>query len=413
MKSKKIKIAVVGGGASGALAVLHLALNSKQSEIEITWFEKNAALWGWARGIAYSTKNLDHLLNVRAEGMSFDPDQKSHFSEWLVRNHPEYSAKDFVPRWLYGSYLEEQQEKIKSLPNLTIRKVDANVTQIDWIENKAHLQNETFDHVILATGWSTWKFHSKGENPWSIPTLTPQSKVLILGTGLTMIDCALSLRNENIHFPIFAVSRNGRLPHVHELPKSYQPGEEMKKALEFSRPPLTLIQWIRLFREEVRRAQDQGANWRSVQDLIRPLLNQIWVGFSKKDRMTFTKRLQPLWDIHRHRMPESSEKTLKQMTRDGRLKIVKAAEIQPSDFQFTFDCTGYSKNNIQSNHELFQDLLSKKLIQPDDLCLGFRSNHSHLHLLGPLNRGEQVESTAIPDIRLQAKAIAQKITSLL
>src|SRR5580704_10632359 len=63
-------IAVVGGGASGALIAAHL-LKCADDDVHLTLIEPRAQV---GRGLAYATENESHRLNVRASNMSAFPD---------------------------------------------------------------------------------------------------------------------------------------------------------------------------------------------------------------------------------------------------------------------------------------------------------------------------------------------------
>src|ERR1700680_3164424 len=72
-------VVIVGGGASGVLLACHL-LRSLSENIRVTLIERNPAI---GRGIAYSTVDPAHLLNVRAANMSAFADDPDHFWQWL------------------------------------------------------------------------------------------------------------------------------------------------------------------------------------------------------------------------------------------------------------------------------------------------------------------------------------------
>ena len=110
-------VAVIGAGFSGTLLTLHL-LRRTTPATQIVLFERNSQ---FARGLAYSTSNPNHLLNVPAGRMSAFGDRPLDFLRWLrgqkeadgCRAPP--TANCFVSRSLYGSYIrhllnEELQE---------------------------------------------------------------------------------------------------------------------------------------------------------------------------------------------------------------------------------------------------------------------------------------------------------------
>ena len=102
--SKRKKVAIIGFGASGIMTFHNLVRfhkNNAKSLLEIYIFDKSPI----NKGIAYSTKNVNHLLNVRAKGMSVVEEDNLHFVSWLKVNGYKYSQEDFVPRVIYGLYL--------------------------------------------------------------------------------------------------------------------------------------------------------------------------------------------------------------------------------------------------------------------------------------------------------------------
>ena len=101
-------LAIIGGGASGTILLLHL-LEQIKYPFSVAILQKGHAA---AKGVAYSTTDPNHLLNVRAGRMSAYADQPDHFVEWLrtQQEYPEALGPDkekeaFVPRYLYGRYL--------------------------------------------------------------------------------------------------------------------------------------------------------------------------------------------------------------------------------------------------------------------------------------------------------------------
>src|SRR5215510_6049917 len=105
-------IGIIGGGFTGALLALHL-LRRCGDQDRIFLIEK-ARRFG--AGLAYSTGNSNHLLNVRAGNMSAFSDEPDHFVEWLRRLPDQTRAiveedppapSSFAPRGLFGSYVQQ------------------------------------------------------------------------------------------------------------------------------------------------------------------------------------------------------------------------------------------------------------------------------------------------------------------
>src|SRR5262245_2605168 len=100
------RVLIIGGGASGVLLAAHL-LRTPQTPLIVTLIEQRAEL---GAGVAYSTNDKDHLLNVRAANMSAYPDDEEHFVRWLRDKVPAVahhlpSPFYFAPRHLYRDYL--------------------------------------------------------------------------------------------------------------------------------------------------------------------------------------------------------------------------------------------------------------------------------------------------------------------
>src|ERR1700734_3013935 len=231
-------VVIIGGGFSGCLTAVNLSRLSN-GPLKITIINQGYPL---GRGIAYSTRNGSHLLNVVARNMSALADQPTHFVEWL-RTRTEYRdepvdrlRRKFLPRRIYGDYLHSllfsrtgaAAEKGIEIETIAAEAIDvgpafggASVALSDGQFVNAH-------RVVLATGnqppanlkingldpanpryfqnpWQDWdsKLGGRTEN------------VILIGTGLTMIDAFLSLKDLDWQGKIYAVSRNGLLPLSH------------------------------------------------------------------------------------------------------------------------------------------------------------------------------------------------------
>lgn len=76
-------VLIVGGGASGVLAAAHLLRADPTSCVTLVEPRDRIGL-----GLAYSTPDRNHLLNVRAGNMSALADAPRHFLTWLsARGH--------------------------------------------------------------------------------------------------------------------------------------------------------------------------------------------------------------------------------------------------------------------------------------------------------------------------------------
>jgi uncharacterized NAD(P)/FAD-binding protein YdhS len=111
-------IIIVGGGASGVLLACHL-LRNPDDDIRVTLIEKRTAI---GRGMAYSTAQPGHLLNVRATNMSAFADDPLHFCRWLAERGGQTCDGQgrpplFAQRYLYGIYIAELITPYLGKPN--------------------------------------------------------------------------------------------------------------------------------------------------------------------------------------------------------------------------------------------------------------------------------------------------------
>src|SRR5262245_27538383 len=193
-------IAIVGAGFTGSLLALHLLQRSRPGD-RIYLIERNAQ---FGRGLAYSTGNPNHLLNVRAGNMSAYADAPDHFVQWLRKLPkatramlPEYPGPTtFVPRGLYGSYIQQQLgdelwrgEHGGNLFLVTDEAVAIHREAAGPRRLSVELavgRRLPVERVVLATG-NLLPRRSKGayfSNPWDEAAtrgLGPEDEVLILG----------------------------------------------------------------------------------------------------------------------------------------------------------------------------------------------------------------------------------------
>src|SRR5262249_16264424 len=95
-------IIVVGAGFSGTALPIHLLRLPHAEPLRIVLVERGQV----AGGVAYSERDNPYLLNVPAGRMSLSSDEPLHFLVYARRSLPKATAEDFLPRELYGQYLE-------------------------------------------------------------------------------------------------------------------------------------------------------------------------------------------------------------------------------------------------------------------------------------------------------------------
>jgi uncharacterized NAD(P)/FAD-binding protein YdhS len=103
---RKPRVVIVGAGAAGALAALHLTREGSRRTTSVDIVLTDPAE-RWARGTAFGPSEEQHLLNVPAAGMSALPQDPSHFVTWRRRHGQGTDPYGFAPRREFARYLDE------------------------------------------------------------------------------------------------------------------------------------------------------------------------------------------------------------------------------------------------------------------------------------------------------------------
>ena len=433
-------VLVVGGGFSGVLTALHLLFDQTGPQVRLV---ERRGVFG--RGLAYSTQHAEHLLNVRAANMSAFPDQLDHFTSWLAE-HRGSGAGPFVTRRVYGEYL---QSMLRAAVDGRFG-VDRLLLEVDEVVDLAPLDGRWraqtsmgrelwSDAVVLATGvaptppppGASSELLASGlyvGDPWRRPIIDDElgSDVLLLGTGLTMVDVALMLERPGRRFT--AISRRGLTPHAH----GEAPPTARRAPLEGS--PVEAL-------AELRRRSRAG-DWREVIDHARESASALWRSWSLVQRRQFLRHARPWWDTHRHRMAPPVAARIREMQQRGDLVVAAGAtqrleldgtqvkvewrprgsrRTQVARFDAVVNCTGQGGDIGRGDPPLLGVLLRRGLIRPDPCSLGVdvdalsrplaQGGHASegLFAVGPITRGGEWEITSVPDIRRQAQDVAGRV----
>jgi uncharacterized NAD(P)/FAD-binding protein YdhS len=437
------RIVIVGGGASGALMAAHL-LRQRPANLSVTIVETRAEL---GRGLAYSTGNPSHLLNVRAANMSAFADDPDHFTRWLPRQAdapaaPEDPKFRFVSRGLYGRYLESLALEHVATHLTVVRDQvrDLSVTSGGVEIALASGAPLRADVAILACGHEGHADESPiYVSPWSEPLgggAPKEATLLILGTGLTMVDTALALEERGHRGPIIAVSRRGLLPHAH---RRVEPLPIDAKSAPFDRDLSAMLAWLR---DLAAGLETRGGDWRAVVDGLRPHTQSIWRAMTPRRRERFLEHARPWWDIHRHRMAPEIAARIGAMIARGGLEIVAgklvdaiaegdgarvtlrrrgSQSLETLNVARIVSCKGVRSNPEESANPLVASLFAQKLARADPLRIGIEVDPDcailgadgrpspSLFAIGPMSQAAFWEIVAVPDIRLQTAALAQRL----
>lgn len=435
-------ILVIGGGASGVLLTTHLL--SRDDTTRVTLIESHHLL---GCGIAYSTDDPDHLLNTRVHNMSAFAADPDHFQRWL-QSRPEgrdLGHDSFASRSLYGSYLTDLLRPWQHGGNRRLSCLRVACTTLGEIPEGviARLDDGrivTADLAVLATGHTTPRPDPAGliSGAWEPPgEIDPGGRVVIIGSGLSMVDQVLSLLRAGHSGPIVAVSRRGLLPRPHA------PGKPLQLAvadIPFGAPFSILFRYVRTI---VRQAEALGGTWRDAIDGLRPHITPLWQSLSGPDRARFLRHASAWWEVHRHRIPPASQARIEEAVSRGQLSITRGAFVRAGrdtndrltaiirphgkagsealEAARIIDCRGIRNDPERHASPLIAGLLQSGQARLDPLRLGLDisqdcrlvsregGSSERIFAMGPVSRAAFWEITAIPDIRVQAAALARKL----
>lgn len=429
-------VLIIGGGASGVMMATQL-LSRTDADFRVTIVEGRHML---GCGVAYSTTDPDHLLNTRAQNMSAFPDRPNHFLDWL-HARPEgagITERRFVSRATYGAYMAELLEPWSSdAPDRRLRCVRR--TCLGLRETPRGVAAKLDDgqvligeRAVLATGHVQPAHDPLGAltGPWSeaVP-VDPDDRIVIVGSGLTMVDCVLSILKSGHRGQILSISRRGLLPRDHA---ATSPLLVDLADLPLGAPISALTGWLR---DLARATEHRGGTWRDAVDGVRPHVRRLWRALPAVERARFLRHAATWWDVHRHRIPPASASVLAGAQRSGQLVLQRGhflgAEVDASGRRgVTFrphgggaatqvtaariiDCRGIRRDPERNATPLIADLLTSGHARVDPLRISLDVTGDcevigrngvpsrRLYAIGPATRAAFWEITAIPDIRDQ------------
>src|SRR5919107_3051610 len=113
---RRSPVAIIGGGFSGSMVAAQLARRGIESVL-LEGGDRSG------RGVAYSTTEAAHVLNVRAESMSAWPDDPEHFSH--VFGSEGGDPRAFAERRFFGRYLQSILDEAIGSGRVTLIKQKA------------------------------------------------------------------------------------------------------------------------------------------------------------------------------------------------------------------------------------------------------------------------------------------------
>ena len=431
-------IAIVGAGFSGSLLAAQIVRRS--AEARVVLIERSGV---FGRGLAYSTTCPAHLLNVRSGRMSAFPDEPDHFVVWLRDHRPEFAdPQGFAPRMVYGDYvqwiLNDAGERVVRVIGeaTTVAEVPggALVTLADGAAIRA-------DAAVLASGnpppgdvgarglSENDRYFGDPWRPGALAHIAANDHVLLLGAGLTMIDVVLALEEQGWKGRALALSRRGLLPRPHDAVQQHAMGRQ---------PEASSL--MGMFREVRGRMREVG--WGQAMDEIRPFNQLAWKNATERERGRFLRHLRPWWDVHRHRTASQVGERIAALVENGRLRVAsgRIEVVEPAadglvvewrprgaratrneGFGWMVNCTGPLADLSRSDDRLLVNLFASGVARVDAASLGLDvmddcrlqdrdgEPHERLFAMGPPTKGAFWEVVAVPEIRVQAQELAERL----
>jgi uncharacterized NAD(P)/FAD-binding protein YdhS len=413
------------------------------------------------RGVAYSTRRPQHLLNVAARNMSAFRDDPDHFLRWLrTRSEfdtlPEIELRErFIPRMVYGDYLRSiMHHHLQSADGMTPVRTEFVAGEVLDIESAGdmallRLADSTTleaDRVVLATGNEAPAALPGSEalaghpawmgDPWQpLEQRLPSEgeSIVALGTGLTTVDVIISLRAQGWMGSIHAISRHGWFPHSHFRGIEY--ADFPPSGVDLTE--LGLEKLVALVQHHCALLHERNANPAIIVDKMRPYTQRVWNHFTRDERLAFAQRYAARWNVFRHRIAPDIHAQITSSQLTGQLQIHAAGiewvavsgdrlvvHLDNGESQaggLVINATGPATKLTASRSLLLQNLLRRGLVVPDETDMGVRVDPDHtvilgdgersglLLALGPLLRGTFWETIAVPELRAQAKRVAETL----
>jgi uncharacterized NAD(P)/FAD-binding protein YdhS len=430
-------IAIVGAGFSGAMLAVQVLI-------------ERSGVFG--HGLAYSTTQPAHLLNVRSARMTAFPEDPGHYVRWLQQHRPQFADPEgFSPRMVYGEYVRANLADADAGAPGRLERVVGEAVDVREDENGVGVvlsdgREIAADRAVLALGnppparaaapgleqIPAGRYIADPWAPEALASVRAADEVLLVGAGLTMVDVLLSLEGQGWIGRALALSRRGLLPRAHDVAQNHHAAGARPDG-----PSLSAMT------RDVRARVREG-HWGEVIDGLRPHNQSVWKDATPAERGRFLRHLRAWWDVHRHRIaPEVGERVANLRATErlalaaGRIVRAEAApagvwvEWRPRGrkdavrmrFDRVVNCTGPMADLERSSDPLLSTLFAHGRVRADANRLGLETDatlrvldaegraHERLYAVGPTVKGVLWEIVAVPEIRVQVAELAPRLAT--
>lgn len=442
------RIAVVGRGFSGIMTAIAL-MKTVRMPFHLQLFDPNSSVSG---GQALASGHSSEILNSRVRDLSVSAGDPDDFNDWLCSNADFRSAvpaaipgflQIFVPKSIFSDYVYQRfSEALASRKDITVQVSGETVIGIRRCHGDRFLVDSggpacaPFDTVLLATGYGVTHQEPQNGDTVETPTtvrarrLVSRPHMVLLGSGLRVVDRLLQTRDNGYSGQITIVSNDGFLPQCHTRYNADPvfPEEAM--------PATNLSEIVRFIRRACQAAEANGQNWQSVMNGLRKHARSLWRSMPAWQKQQFNRHLRALYDSHRNRLPEALHLRLQRELAEGNTVLRKGQFLHRTPTGLMLRPVGqqgaeqiYADQVIDCRSQapdltapLMQSLLDAGLASPDELCLGLAVEATGalavdgrategLFAIGPLGLGSLPDIDLVPEIVTQVYAAAEGIAA--
>ena len=466
-------IAIIGGGYTGAAVAIHLSRASPR-KLDIAILEPRQEL---GRGVAYSSTDPDHRINGPTAAHFLYPEKPTHFTDWFTADGGPVGDPDalddlgraFPRRSEMGRYIGGElaahangNPSNSAIRHIRDRAIDITATDDGYVVHLVSGATLAADMAIITTSNAAPSVPSVLEpvashpgffpDPWDLERMAEipnGAEALIIGTGLTMADAALTVVRSRPLTTITAISRRGRLPQTY---RRTPPTETLWEALNWTAPrfvarhgrPVTVNNILAVLRRDISALMAAGDEWQIAIDDLRDAAHQLRPALPAAEQSRFIRHLWPWYETHRFRFPPQIEKKVDQLREIGRLNIQAArlGSSWPEDgrinvsltprgtnqkellsFDAVINCTGPQRRPRETGDPFLKNLVAAGYLTDNHLGLGVEVDAAcraigaggaaipRIRVFGPLTRGRFGEMNGVPHTAAQIVTVMPQLVA--